>query len=207
MLKKRVLSLILALTMLSGTFGTASAAASPGFTDMPDDWSRPALERAVSNGLLSGSNGRINAAGMLTRAEMASIVVRAFGAEALADVSAYTDMSSGDWFYTDLRKAVAMGVISGSNGKLNPNAPITREEVCAVLYRAFLLQDGGSLPFGDASDVSDWAKQAVAAMAAGGYLAGDANGNVNPGRTITRAEFAQLLDNLYITRLVFASKA
>lgn len=196
MLKKRVLALIVALSMLSGMFGAASAAESPGFADMPDDWSRPALERAVSNGLLSGSNGRINASGMLTRAEMASIVVRAFGAESLADLSAYTDVSPSDWFYTDLRKAVAMGVISGSNGRLNPNAPITREEVCAVLYRAFVLQDGGNIPFGDASAVSGWAQQAVAAMAAGGYLTGDAQGNVNPARTITRAEFAQLLDNL-----------
>ena len=194
MLKKRVLALIVALSMLSGMFGAASAAESPGFADMPDDWSRPALERAVSNGLLSGSNGRINASGMLTRAEMASIVVRAFGAESLADLSAYTDVSPSDWFYTDLRKAVAMGVISGSNGRLNPNAPITREEVCAVLYRAFVLQDGGNIPFGDASAVSGWAQQAVAAMAAGGYLTGDAQGNVNPARTITRAEFAQLLD-------------
>ena len=196
MFKKRAIALILALSMLSGMSVTASAVGPAGFTDMPDDWSRPAIERAVSNGLLSGSNGRINASGRLTRAEMASIVVRAFGAEALADLSAYSDVSTRDWFYTDLQKAVAMGVISGSNGRLNPNAAITREEVCAVLHRAFLLQDGGSIPFGDASEVSDWARQAVAAMAAGGYLTGDSRGNVNPSRTITRAEFAQLLDNL-----------
>ena len=91
-----------------------------------------------------------------------------------------------------------MGILSGNNGRLNPNAPITREEVCVVLYRAFLLQDGGSAAqrFGDAGQISDWAQAAVAAMAAKGCLTGDSQGNVNASKTITRAEFAQMMDNL-----------
>ena len=91
-----------------------------------------------------------------------------------------------------------MGILSGNNGRLNPNAPITREEVCVVLYRAFLLQDGGSAAqrFSDAGQISDWAQAAVAAMAAKGCLTGDSQGNVNASKTITRAEFAQMMDNL-----------
>lgn len=197
-MQKKVLALILALSMLFSMLNTALAANVSDFSDMPNDWSRPALERAIENGLLSGTNGKINASGRLTRAEMASIVVRAFGASKKADLSAYSDVKTSDWFYADMQKAVAMGVLSGSNGRLNPNAPITREEVCAVLYRAFLLRDGGSAAqkFGDYAAISSWAQPAVAAMTSGGHVAGDAYGNVNPGRTITRAEFAQMMDNL-----------
>lgn len=197
-MRKKVLALILVLSMLFSMLNTALAANVSDFSDMPDDWSRPALERAIANGLLSGTNGRINASGKLTRAEMASIVVRAFGANEKADLSAYSDVKTSDWFYADMQKAVAMGVLSGSNGKLNPTAPITREEVCAVLYRAFLLRDGGGAAqkFGDHAAISGWAQPAVAAMTAGGHVAGDAYGNVNPSKTITRAEFAQMMDNL-----------
>jgi len=217
-MRKRVLALILTFsmvfTMLNSAFaadisGTrprlgntpvpAVYAANPSdFTDLPDDWSRGAIERAIQNGLLSGANGKINAGAQLTRAELAAIVVRAFGATETASLSGFSDVSPSDWYYDALQKAVAMGTLSGSNGKLNPNAPITREEVCAVLHRAFLLQDGGSAAqkFGDAGQISDWAQAAVAAMAAKGYIAGDSWGNVNASRTITRAEFAQMMDNL-----------
>lgn len=195
---RKSIALLLCAAMLFSMMSSAFAVSASDFSDMPADWSRPALERAIANGLLSGANGKINAAGQLSRAEMASIVVRAFGAAGKADLSAYSDVKPSDWYYADMQKAVAMGVISGSNGRLNPTAPITREEVCAVLYRAFLLRDGGSAArkFGDYAAISDWAEPAVAAMSAAGHVAGDAHGNMNPGKTITRAEFAQMMDNL-----------
>lgn len=217
-MKKLVLALILTFSMvftmlnsalaadISGTksrsgnlqFPAVYAASPADFTDLPDGWSRGAIERAIENGLLSGSNGKINAGAQLTRAELAAIVVRAFGTTETASLSGFSDVNPSDWYYDALQKAVAMGILSGNNGKLNPNAPITREEVCAVLHRALLLQDGGNVAqkFGDAAQISDWARAAVAAMAAKGYIAGDSAGNVNASKTITRAEFAQMMDNL-----------
>ena len=197
-MKKRVLALILTLSMVFTMLNTAFAASPSDFSDLPADWSRGAVERAIENGLLSGANGKINPTAQLTRAELAAIVVRAFGASQTADLSGFSDVSQSEWYYDALQKAVAMGILSGNNGRLNPNAPITREEVCVVLYRAFLLQDGGSAAqrFGDAGQISDWAQAAVAAMAAKGCLTGDSQGNVNASKTITRAEFAQMMDNL-----------
>lgn len=196
-MKKRVIALLLLFGMFI-MLHTALAANVSDFSDLPDDWSRGAIERAIENGLLSGSNGKINASAQLTRAELAAIVVRAFGATETASLSGFSDVAPSDWYYESLQKAVAMGVLSGAHGKLNPNAPITREEVCAVLHRAFLLQDGGNAAqrFGDAGQISDWAQAAVAAMAAKGYITGDSRGNVNASKTITRAEFAQMMDNL-----------
>lgn len=193
-MKKRVLALILTLSMVFTMLNTAFAASPSDFSDLPADWSRGAVERAIENGLLSGANGKINLTAQLTRAELAAIVVRAFGTSQTADLSGFSDVSQSEWYYDALQKAVAMGILSGNNGRLNPNAPITREEVCVVLYRAFLLQDGGSAAqrFGDAGQISDWAQAAVAAMAAKGCLTGDSQGNVNASKTITRAEFAQM---------------
>jgi hypothetical protein len=59
------------------------------FKDMPNDWSTSALEAAVKNGLLTGSGGYIKASDNMTRAEMATIMVRACGATKEVDISGY----------------------------------------------------------------------------------------------------------------------
>lgn len=84
----------------------AVAATADDFTDFPSDWSAPALSQAVENGLLNGYDGKINPTGLLTRAQMATMVNRAFGATATASLSGYEDVAPTDWYYEELAKAV-----------------------------------------------------------------------------------------------------
>lgn len=173
-------------------------AAAAEFSDFPTDWSAAALTRAVNDGLLSGANGKINPSGKLTRAEMAAIMNRAFGATEQAKLDGYQDVSPQAWYYTELAKAVQMGTFQGGDGKLLPDREITREQAFTVLARAFALEDGKSAAlnrFTDGDQVSDWAKGAVAALVEGGYVGG-AQGKLNPQSGITRAEFAQVMCNL-----------
>ncbi|MBD9247715.1 MAG: S-layer homology domain-containing protein [Clostridiales bacterium] len=156
------------------------------------------MTHAVQNGLLNGSDGKILPKGLLTRAQMATMVNRAFASSAKASLTSFTDMVPGVWHYDEMAKAVRMGVFQGANGKLSPNDPITREQAFAVLARAFGLADGkaSSLDkFSDGAQVSSWAKGAVAALVEQGYVTG-ANGALNPQSYITRAEFAQVMDAL-----------
>lgn len=183
----------------------SSFAATPSdFSDFPADWSTDALTHAVENGLLNGSDGKINAKGTLTRAQMAAIVNRAFGAEKAADLTRFVDMLQSAWYYNDMGKAVQMGTFVGSGDKLNPEAPITREQAFAVLARAFALSDGSASAlskFSDASSVSSWAVGSTAALVEAGYINGS-DGKLNPKGYMTRAEFAQMMDNLvkaYVT--------
>ena len=183
----------------------SSFAATPSdFSDFPADWSTDALTHAVENGLLNGSDGKINAKGTLTRAQMATIVNRAFGAEKAADLTRFVDMLQSAWYYNDMGKAVQMGTFVGSGDKLNPEAPITREQAFAVLARAFALSDGSASAlskFSDASSVSSWAVGSTAALVEAGYINGS-DGKLNPKGYMTRAEFAQMMDNLvkaYVT--------
>ena len=119
-------------------------AAAAEFSDFPTDWSAAALTRAVNDGLLSGANGKINPSGKLTRAEMAAIMNRAFGATEQAKLDGYQDVSPQAWYYTELAKAVQMGTFQGGDGKLLPDREITREQAFTVLARAFALEDGKS---------------------------------------------------------------
>ena len=153
----------------------AVAATADDFTDFPSDWSAPALSQAVENGLLNGYDGKINPTGLLTRAQMATMVNRAFGATATASLSGYEDVAPTDWYYEELAKAVQMGTFQGDNGALRPNQPITREQAFAVLARAFVLEaeDTDALnTFPDKGEVSSWAANAVAALVENGYVTG-----------------------------------
>lgn len=179
----------------------AFAASPEDFTDFPTDWSAAGLRSAVQNGLLNGSNGQINSSGLLIRAQMAAIVNRAFAARKTADLSVYSDANTSAWYYNDLELAVAMRTFQGANGKLNPEAPITREEAFVVLARAFALESGDTSVlnnYTDGASVSAWARSSVAALIENGYVNG-ANGKLNPKTSITRAEFAKVISEMAST--------
>lgn len=197
--KKRTLAMLLAGAMLLPA--NAFAASPEDFTDFPTDWSAAGLRSAVQNGLLNGSNGQINSSGLLIRAQMAAIVNRAFAARKTADLSVYSDANTSAWYYNDLELAVAMRTFQGANGKLNPEAPITREEAFVVLARAFALESGDTSVlnhYTDGASVSAWAQSSVAALIENGYVNG-ANGKLNPKNSITRAEFAKVISEMAST--------
>ena len=104
-MKKRILSMLLAVCFVVMLLpGFASAATT--FADMPNDYSTKALEAAVANGLLNGSNGKIMPNDKLTRAQMAAIISRAFGATEQASLTGFTDVSKSAWYFADNGKAV-----------------------------------------------------------------------------------------------------
>lgn len=187
-----------ALMVLATALALQSHVAAVDFSDFPSDWSAAPLTRAVEDGLLTGTGGKINGNGKLTRAEMATIVNRAFGASAKASLDAYTDVPDQAWYYTEMAKAVQMGTFQGSGNQLFPDAEITREQAFTVLARAFLMPAGNPAhlnAFSDGDQVSPWAQSGVAALIEGGCVHG-ADGKLNPQSGITRAEFAQVMCNL-----------
>jgi len=196
----KVILFVLMLTMLVSVGMAVSA------MEYPDEgyWANEAIDAAIGNGLLQGKeNGNIDSEANLTRAEMATIMVRAFGATVSADISEYTDLQPSAWYYDEFAKAVHMRVFEGDGtGRMRPNDNITREEVFAVVARALVLRNSDHSPlnkFNDASDISNWAKDYMSILAQKSYVNGDNLGNCNPKKNITRAEFAQLMHNIFRT--------
>lgn len=171
------------------------------FKDMPDNWATDALNAAVENGLMNGSDGYIRPDNPMTRAEMAAIIVRATGATEEADISSFSDVKEGDWFYSVMAKAVNMKAFNGSDGKLNPNNNITRQEAFVVLARVFGLdrqadkEYGALSEFKDKDSIAEWAKSGVNMIVKKGYVGGN-DGKINPLSNITRAEFAVVMNRL-----------
>lgn len=192
---KRLMAFVLTLALALSIMPSVSASQ---FSDLKGHWAEQVMLEANKNGLLFGSNGKMDPNGKLTRAHIAAIVTRAFGATYEADMSASTDVAASAWYAKDIARAVGMGVISGS-GAIKPNEPISRQETFLVLAAALNLEDGDASAlsgFSDAASVSESAKGKLAAMAARGYVRG-ANGKLNPNSTITRAEFAALFAQVF----------
>jgi hypothetical protein len=188
----------------------AFAAVPADFSDFPTGWSREAMVAAVENDLLQGYNGQISPEANLTRAEMAAILVRAFGAtQKHADLSGFVDVDPDAWYYEEMSVAVGVGFFIGDDeAGLRPEDDITREQVALVLARAFYLlnldDDAADTiaPFTDADSVSTWALPGVAGLVRAGRMNGYEDKTLRPLNLITREEFAQLMYNLvakYIT--------
>jgi hypothetical protein len=206
MTKRNALVFTLSIAMVLSSFLMAFAGTETqktAFADMPDNWSTAALNKAVDNDLLKGyevgDKKLIRAENPLTRAEMAAVVNRAFGATVSSKLKGVTDVSSTAWFAEDMAKAVKMGTFA-LDTKMRPNDNITRQEAFAVLARAFKatstdVNHKALDKFLDKANISTWALYDLCGMAEAGYIQGF-NGNLQPKANITRAEFAVVMDNL-----------
>lgn len=168
----------------------------------PNDWSRAALEFAVGNGILNGKDGVLAEKENTTRAETAAMLVRMLGAQdESASLNKFKDVSVSDWFFDEISAAVAIDLLKGSSATtLSPNDPITREQACVLLSRAFGIYPANPNEcdrFSDAGEISNYARSAVSAMAEQGYLNGYSDGTVKPRSYITRAELSKLIYELF----------
>ncbi|MEG2638895.1 MAG: S-layer homology domain-containing protein, partial [Clostridiales bacterium] len=202
-MKKRFLALLLALVMVF-SFSFAAFAAEPNqdssnvsaktFPDMPNDWSTEALNAAINNGLMQGTDkGKLEPQSNLKRVEMAIMINRAFNATESGSLEGFTDVNTGHWFYAELQKSIQMKTFMGDeNCKLNPECFITRQDAFLVLARALdvkpvtLTQAEENALFNDAQSIDFWAKGEVLALAKAKLIKGY-NGKVNPQDNITRA--------------------
>ena len=195
-MKRKLLSIVLALCLTLTLLPTATFAAG-SYADTNGHWAEAAIERWSGYGILQGADGKFSPDGTLTRAQMATILSRLL---ALPEASSYgfTDVAAGDWFADAIDRCAAAGIMQGTGGKAEPNAPITREQAMVMLCRALGIDAVAANLSGypDGAQVSAYAAGYVAALVQMGIVKGDANGKLNPAGNITRAEIVTIIDRL-----------
>lgn len=208
---KRLCSLLLVVAML-GSFMLTPAAAldvvNTSYNTVVNDPSRytdisghpyeAALRNALSNGIMYGTTATTATPdATITRAQMATLIVRAFEAKKSANVGAFVDMNADQWFYQYISQAVQMGIISGNGNAMMPQQEITVQEAACVFARAFNLYgyDMSLSGYADSSAVANYARDAVASCIGAGVIT-PAGGRINPQKALTRAEFTQMMYRL-----------
>lgn len=207
---KRLVSVLLVIMMLMQTVSfavptqTSTNLLTDKFVDFPQDWAKDAMTAAVENGIINGtSETTVEPDKLLTRAELATMITRIFGATVEKKDLKFTDVSENDWFYSSVAKAVQMGAMEGtSDTTFAPNDYIRREDMFLTIARIIFVSDKDTSiidTFSDSALVDTWAKEHVSGLLKNGYLHGYEDNTLRPKNSITRAEVSQVFFNLFGT--------
>ncbi|PAD75303.1 hypothetical protein CHH67_15655 [Paenibacillus campinasensis] len=172
----------------------------PSFADMRGHWAEGAAEQLASRLIVQGTGqGKYEPARPVTRAELASMLVRMFGWTEKGTSEPFSDVAS-QWYSKQVHSAYEAGWIQGyADGTFRPDAHVTRQELFVMLARA--LQSAGyeanekemHNPYADQSSTAAWAERAIDQLRNAGLLAGTPDNKLEPARYATRAELAVLL--------------
>lgn len=171
------------------------------FTDIKGAaWAREAIEYLHSNGIVNGNpDGSFEPNKSVTRAEFIKMAVLAFGIEGEGNLAYFSDVTENMWFAPYVAAAYENKMIYGDeNGCFNPDAPISRQDMVTMLYRAIKPQNtiDNSLEFTDKDEISDYAAEAVEYFSAEGIVNGMGDGSFAPKENATRAQAAKIFYNI-----------
>lgn len=179
------------------------------FKDVADHWAKTEVNDMGSRMVVYGvGNDLYEPDRDITRAEFATIVVRALGLKPGDGSNPFNDVDSGEWYCDYIKTATSYKIIEGyGNGKFGPMDKITREQAMTMIARAMnitgLKADLASgdvekllAGFTDGNNAADYAKTNIAACVKTGIVAGRGNNLVAPKDNITRAEVAAIVRRL-----------
>ncbi|MNU56113.1 Bacillolysin precursor [compost metagenome] len=181
-------------------------AASKSFSDLNGHWSRADVELLASKLLVKGvSASKFEPNRQITRAEFATLMVRALGLNMTQSQTSFVDVKPEAWYAAPIESAYQSGLIKGTGAnQFKPNAPVTRQEMAAMLGSAMNLLgrqavDSGSgiAIFKDQAKVAPWAASSVDSAVRAGLLQGS-GGLFRPGAASTRAEASVVLKRLLV---------
>ena len=173
------------------------------FSDMDKHaWAAASVEYLRTTGIVDGvgSNNYLPGSPII-RGDFMLMLYRAFELNAGGSGN-FSDVPAGSYYASATAAGRAMGVdLGGTDGRFRPREAITRQDALVLVYRllsyyqgdAFDTSTSGINSFSDGRNVSDYAKDAVAALINAGVIRGDDKGNLNPRSAITRAEMAVIL--------------
>jgi hypothetical protein len=174
-----------------------------------DHWAKADIELMAARHVVNGlTDAAFEPAGNVTRAQFAAMIVRALRLQATsATQSNFSDVATTDWFFQDVQTAAQAGIVAGAEGVFRPGDLITRQEMAIMLSRAMKLRktapevnaDKVAQTIGayeDASQVGDWAKEAITQATATGLMTGRTQTTFAPGANANRAEAVVVLKRL-----------
>ncbi|WP_347489780.1 S-layer homology domain-containing protein [Desulfoscipio sp. XC116] len=176
------------------------------FSDAINHWAEEPVNEMGSRKVIGGiGDNRFAPDREITRAEFASITMRALGLVENDNKSAFKDVKDSDWFAGAVSIANEYGLISGyTDGTFRPNNKITREEAMSIISKAMNLAGMDTdttdtetqlASFNDRDKVGGWAKDAVASCIKSNIVKGS-NQMLSPKENITRAETAAIVMRL-----------
>ena len=173
------------------------------FDDLNGHWGRDAAAFASARELFQGVTASSFAPdAQMTRAMLATVLWRLEGEPAAKSAGIFRDVAAGAWYTEAVSWAAESKIVNGYNGHFNPDAPITRQQLAAMMYRyADVLgldrkADKDTVGFSDHTQVADWARDAMNWAVSVGLLQGKGGNLLDPTGFATRAEVAAICQRM-----------
>ena len=171
------------------------------YTDVDTtQWYHEGVDYVIANGMMNGTGTNIFEPNATTTRGMIVTILYRLEKEPAAGTSPFTDVDAGQWYAKAVAWAAANGVVNGTSPTtFNPNDPITREQMAAILYRyaSFKGYDvtakADLAGFTDAAQISDYAKDPMAWANKAGLIGGVSATTLQPQGSATRAQVATIL--------------
>ncbi|MCP3774763.1 S8 family serine peptidase [Paenibacillus sp. MZ04-78.2] len=186
------------------TYAAATRAIS--FTDINTSWAQSHIQALANKLLLNGTSASaFSPKEQVTRAQFSAMLVRALGLHA-SSKAPFQDVSASDWFADDIAAAYEAGLVNGvAEGRFDPQASISRQDLAVMLSRASSLiqltpkSNPSRKPYADASKFAEYATNSIDAVTKSGLMSGDeidGTPHFHPADPTTREAAATVLFNL-----------
>ena len=177
------------------------------FPDLSGHADRVAVEALAARGIITGGDdGLFRPDGAMTRAEFATIVVRALGlaADPLGGETVFSDVAPEAWYAPYVDVAYRRGIVSGvGDGKFRPDGTLSRQEAAVMVARAAGLcgldtaLDAAAVrsllaSFSDYVTTAAWARESLAFCYQENIL-DPSDLAIRPAEAIRRCEVARML--------------
>ena len=191
------------VTVKVGNGDTLIIDSSEMFNDVDSDrWYKEYVDYVVTNNIFNGmSETDFEPDTAMTRAMFVQVLANLEGVDTEnRDVdTVFSDVPSGKWYAPSVKWANENGIVDGvSTTTFEPNAGVTREQMCVLLvrfanYKGLTLNEAvAPKVFSDDANVSNYAKDAVYACQRAGIVSGMTETTFDPKGSATRAQVAKI---------------
>ena len=162
-------------------------------------WAKDAVDFVTARELFGGTSDKTFGPNeQMNRAMLVTVLHRLEGKPVATGENKFADVQDGQYYTEAIQWASENSIVTGTDKGFEPEGAITREQLAAILYRYMgsPKTEAGELNFTDASNVSDWAADAMLWATQQGIITGKGVNNLDPQGNATRAEVATMLMRL-----------
>lgn len=184
---------------LMSALSLPASAAAATLSDINGSFAKDAISELVEKGIINGKgDGKFDPTGKISRQDFAMILAKALNLDlSTAPATAtFSDVPSSHYAFAAVEAAAKAGLIKGTgNGEFGLGQNLSRQDMAVLFVRALGQEasatgKGAWLKFSDAHQISDYAKDAVAAAVELGLINGTPSGMFNPSGTAERQQVA-----------------
>ena len=163
-------------------------------------WAYSAISNLYSKGIVNGvSEDRFQPDRNVKREEFVKMLIVAMGLKLDENGNQFNDVPAGSWCEKYIKTAHNNKLISGMpDNMFGVGQNISRQDMAVMVMNAIVSKGytvtGQTLSFADADEVSDYARTAIAELAAMGIVTGVDSSDFEPKGVATRAQAAVIIN-------------